>query len=90
MGFRGPNGHHNNELDDRTDAHCDDRYAQELSNALLGSRTNRVLNKILLIIHKSLFGEAAAKSDCARAMDVHEPAKTSSCGEEIWVQIFDI
>jgi hypothetical protein len=67
VGFRGPDGHHNNVRDDRTDAHCDDRYAQGLFNALLVSRTTRVLSKIRWIIHRSIFGEAAAKSDCARS-----------------------
>jgi hypothetical protein len=75
--FRGPNDHHNNELDDRTDAHCDDRYAQGLFNALLISRINRVLSEIRWIIHKSLFGEAAAKSDCARSGFVHAVGKSS-------------
>jgi hypothetical protein len=78
MGFRGPNGHHNNVLDDRTDAHCDDRYAQGLSNALLVSRTNRVLSEIRWVICKSLFGEAAAKSDLARSGFVRTVGKTSA------------
>jgi hypothetical protein len=77
MGFRGPNGHHNNVLDDRTDAHCDDRYAQGLSNALLVSRTTRVLSEIRWVICKSLFGEAAAKSDLARSGFVRTVGKTS-------------
>jgi hypothetical protein len=78
MGFRGPNGHHNNELDDRTVAHCDDRYARGLSNALLVSRTNRVLSEIRWVLCKSLFGEAAAKSDLARSGFVRTVGKTSS------------
>jgi hypothetical protein len=77
MGFRGPNGHHNNVLDDRTDAHCEDRYTQGLSNALLVSRTNRVLSEIRWVIHKSLFGGATAKSDLARSGFVHTVGKTS-------------
>jgi hypothetical protein len=77
VGLRGPNGHHNNELNDRTDARCDDRYAQGLFNALLVSRINRVLSEIRWIIHKSLFGEAAAKSDCARSGFVHAAGKSS-------------
>jgi hypothetical protein len=67
VGFRGPNAHHNNELDDRADAHCGDRYAQRLFNALLVNRINLVLSEIPWIIHKSLFGEAAAKSNLARS-----------------------
>ena len=78
MGFRGPNGHHNNVLDDRTDAHCDDRYAQGLSNALLVSRTNRILSEIRWVSCKSLSGEAAAISDLARSGFVRTVGKTSS------------
>jgi hypothetical protein len=67
VGFRGPNSHHNNELDDKVNVHLVDRSTQGLSNALLVSRINHVLSEILSTIHKSLFGEAAAKSDCARS-----------------------
>jgi hypothetical protein len=69
VGFRGPNGHRNNELDDKIDVHRVDRSTQRLSNARLVSQINHVLSEILSIIHniKSLFGEAAAKSDRARS-----------------------
>jgi hypothetical protein len=46
MGFRGPIGYHNNELDDRTEAHYGDRYAQGLSKALLVNRMRLVLSEI--------------------------------------------
>jgi hypothetical protein len=78
VGFRGPNGHHNNELDDRTDTHCDDRYAQGLFNVLLVNRIRFVFSEIPWVIHKSLFGGAAAKSDLARSGFVHTVGKTSS------------
>jgi hypothetical protein len=41
MGFRGPNDHRNNELDDKMDVRRDDRSTQGLLNALLISRINR-------------------------------------------------
>jgi hypothetical protein len=41
MGFRSPNGHRNNELDDKMDVRRDDRSTQGLLNALLISRINR-------------------------------------------------
>jgi hypothetical protein len=56
---------------------------------LLINRKSHVLNKMLPIIHKSLFGEAAAKSDCARAMDVHEPGKTSNHQKRAWQNLED-
>jgi hypothetical protein len=77
MGFRGPNGYHNHELNDRTYDRCDNRYAQGLSNALLVNRIKLVLSEIRWVIHKSLFGEAAAKSDLARNGFVHTVGKTS-------------
>jgi hypothetical protein len=77
VGFRGPNGHHNNELDDRTDAHFNDRYTQGLFNALLVNRIKLVLSEIRWTIRKSLFGEAAAKSDLARSGFVHTVGKSS-------------
>jgi hypothetical protein len=79
VGIRGPNGHHNNVLDDRTDAHCDGRYAQGLFSALLVNRIKLVLSEIRWATCKSPFGEAAAKSDLARSGFVHTVGKTSSC-----------
>jgi hypothetical protein len=55
-----------------------DRHAQGLFNALLVSRKNRVLSEIQWIILKSLFGEAAEKSDCARSEFVYAVGKTST------------
>ena len=80
MGFRGPIGYHNNELDDRTDTPCGDIYAQGLSKVLLVNRTRFVLSEIRWVIYKSLFGEAAAKSDLARSGFVHTVGKPSSTG----------
>jgi hypothetical protein len=77
VGFRGPNGHHNNVLDDRTDSHCDGRYAQRLFSALQVDRIELVLSKIRWVTCKSPFGEAAAKSDLARSGFVHTVGKTS-------------
>jgi hypothetical protein len=60
------------------DIRCDGRATQRLLDALLINRKSLVLNKILPIVHKSPFGEAAAKSDCARSGFVHAVGKTSS------------
>jgi hypothetical protein len=78
VGFRGPNGHRNNELDDKLDVHRIDGSTQGHSNTLLSSRINHVLSEILSIIRKSLFGEAAAKSDCARSESVRAVRRTST------------
>jgi hypothetical protein len=50
---------------------------------LLINRKSLVFNKILTIIHKSLFGEAAAKSDLARSGFVRTVGKTSNRKGEI-------
>jgi hypothetical protein len=62
----------------RQEIRYDDRATQRLLVALLIDRKSLVLNEILSIIHKSLFGEAAAKSDLARSGFVHTVGKTSS------------
>jgi hypothetical protein len=48
---------------------------QRLPDELTINRECLVLNKTLLIIHKSHFGEAAAKSDYARSGFVHAVGK---------------
>jgi hypothetical protein len=62
----------------RLDIRYDGRATQRLLDALLINRKSHVLNKQLPIIHKSLFGQAAAKSDCARSGFVHAVGKSSS------------
>jgi hypothetical protein len=57
---------------------CDDRATQGLLEELLTNRKSLIFNKILTIIHKSLFVEAAAKSDLARNGFVHTVEKTST------------
>lgn len=65
VGFWGHDSHHNSELDDKTGIPCDDISTRTLINALLTNRKSNVLNELWCLIHKSLFGEAAAKSDRA-------------------------
>jgi hypothetical protein len=77
VGSRGPNCHRNNELEEKIDVHHIDRSTQGHSNALLARRINHVLSDLLSIIHKSLFGEAAAKSDCAPSESVRAVRRTS-------------
>jgi hypothetical protein len=62
----------------RLDDPYDDRATQRLFEELLIDRKSLIFNKILTIIHKSLFGEAAAKSDLARNGFVHTVGKTST------------
>jgi hypothetical protein len=62
----------------RLDVRYDGKATQRLLDALLINRKSHVLNKKLQIIYKSLFGEAAAKSDCACSGFVHAVGKSSS------------
>jgi hypothetical protein len=59
----------------RLDDPYDDRATQRLFEELLIDRKSLIFNKILTIIHKSLSGEAAAKSDLARNGFVHTVGK---------------
>lgn len=63
VGFWCHDSHHNSELDDKTDIPCSVTSTQRLLITRISKREFLVLKKLHWIIHKSLFGEAAAKSD---------------------------